>query len=124
MVDYKKYIWFESEPQCGKVMYGCILCVVKKFFYWLPRILAILYICFFSVFALDVFGEPQWPLALFMHLIPSMVLLTMTIVAWKKERVGGILFFLAGVFILVFYHTLWMALPAFAISFLLLIKKK
>ncbi|MFZ2024860.1 MAG: hypothetical protein WAV51_01075 [Microgenomates group bacterium] len=96
---------------------------MKNILYWLPRILAIFYVVFFSIFALDVFSEPQWILALFMHLIPSMVLLIMTIVAWKRERVGGILFCLAGVFMLVFYHTVWITLPAFVISFLLLIKK-
>jgi len=96
---------------------------VKKILYWLPRILAIFYICFFGMFAFDVFGEPQWLLALFMHLIPSIVLLFLTVVAWKKERVGGILFCLAGVFMLVYYHTIGIALPAFAISFLFLLKK-
>ncbi len=92
--------------------------IVKKIVYWLPRILAIFYICFFGVFAFDVFGKPQWLLALFMHLIPSIVLLLFTVVAWKKERVGGILFCLAGVFILVFYSSIPIALPAFVISFL------
>jgi len=101
----------------------CILYGVKKIVYWLPRILAICYILFFSVFAFDVPSEPQWLLALFMHLIPSMVLLIITMVAWKRERLGGILFGLAGIFMLLFYHTVGIALPAFVIGFLFLIKK-
>ena len=93
---------------------------VKKMLYWLPRIFAILYILFFSIFALDVFSDPHWFIALFMHLIPSSILLIITIVAWKRARLGGILFFLAGICISIFYHSFAVAVPAFVISVLFL----
>ena len=52
---------------------------LKKFLYWLPRILAILYILFIALFALDVFGAGYSPLetviALFMHLVPNYILI-------------------------------------------------
>ena len=67
---------------------------VKKFFYWLPRILMILFIAFISLFALDVFSEYsgfELLTALFMHLIPSLVLVAFLVVAWKWEKLGGIL---------------------------------
>jgi hypothetical protein len=60
--------------------------------YWLPRVMAILFIGFISVFALDVFSEPMWLPALLMHSIPSFILITLTIVAWKHERLGGVIF--------------------------------
>lgn len=94
--------------------------VVKTILYWLPRVLAGLYIVFFGLFALD---SLQNPVAFFMHMIPSLVLFVITVIAWKKERLGGILFCLIGVLIFVFYHTVSIALPALAISFLLFLKK-
>jgi len=46
----------------------------KKALYWAPRIIAILFIVFISLFALDVFieGYGFWEtiVALFMHLVP------------------------------------------------------
>ena len=69
------------------------------FIYWSPRVLSILFILFISMFALDVFDGTQFPLvllALFMHLIPSFVLIAILVVAWKWEWVGGIAFILAG----------------------------
>ena len=64
--------------------------------YWLPRILSLLFVAFLSMFALDVFGAYKgWELAiaLFMHLIPSLVLLIATAIAWKYDLVGTVAFF-------------------------------
>ncbi len=98
---------------------------MNTFFYWLPRILSILFIAFISMFALDVFGEPRWLLALFMHLIPSYFLVAITIVAWKYEVFGGFLFLIAGLGLLIFTHfeALIIAIPAFVIGALYLAKK-
>lgn len=99
---------------------------MKKFLRWLPRILAILFIAFISMFALDVFGEPQWFLALMIHLIPSYFLIAITIVAWKQEKFGGGLFLMAGLALLVFTHfeALILGIPAFIIGWLFLISSK
>lgn len=78
--------------------------MTKKIIYWAARVLAILFIIFVSIFALDVFGEPNWPLALLMHLIPSIVLVILTIIAWKYEQIGGWLFIAAGFASLFFFH--------------------
>lgn len=96
---------------------------MKKVIRWLPRILAILFILFMSVFALDVFGEPRWYLALFMHLIPSFVLIFLTIIAWKRRRIGGILFLLAGCVMTFFFHSFTLAAPALIIGVLFLAEK-
>jgi hypothetical protein len=74
---------------------------MKKFFYWAPRILSIIMVCFISIFAFDVFdgGNTGWELvlALFIHLLPSIVAVIIIIVAWKKEQIGGWLFIALGV---------------------------
>jgi len=72
----------------------------KKYLYWIPRIITIVFTIFISLFALDVFGEYLFPdvlAALFMHLIPTFVLIAMLLVAWKWEHVGGTLFLVAGI---------------------------
>ncbi len=68
---------------------------LEKLFYWLPRILSIVFIVFISIFALDVFSEQlgfDVILPLLIHLLPSFVLLIITIVAWKYELVGTFIF--------------------------------
>lgn len=68
--------------------------------FWTPRLLSILYIAFLSIFALDVFGEEHgfWRilLALAIHLIPSLLLLAVLILAWRWEWIGATLFSAAG----------------------------
>jgi hypothetical protein len=69
--------------------------------YWTPRILSIAFIGFLSLFALDVFDEASgfWntALALAMHLIPSLVLIGVLVLAWKWEWIGAALYGAAGV---------------------------
>lgn len=71
-----------------------------KFIHWLPRILCIPAILFVSIFALDAFQPDKTPgqqiLAFLIHLIPSFILALILIVAWKWERIGGIIFILIG----------------------------
>jgi hypothetical protein len=73
---------------------------VGRFVYWTPRILSIVFILFLAIFSFDVFGNGYafWEtvLALFIHNIPSLLLLGVLIISWKHEIVGGIAFILAG----------------------------
>ena len=98
---------------------------MKQIFYWLPRILSILFIAFISMFALDVFEEPQWFLALLMHLIPSFILIILTIIAWKHERLGGFIFIAIGLFILISsrFESLIISIPAIVIGVFFLGRK-
>jgi hypothetical protein len=68
----------------------------KQLLFWTPRVLSIAFIAFLSLFALDVFAENlgfwQTALALFMHLIPSMVLIAALVFAWRWEWIGAALF--------------------------------
>jgi hypothetical protein len=93
---------------------------MKKVLYWLPRILAIAYILFIAVFALDAFEEPQWLLALFFHLIPNYILILCTLIAWKHERVGGVLFLAAACAMAFFFHSIILAIPVFLVGILFL----
>lgn len=99
---------------------------MRKFLYWLPRVLAILFIAFISLFALDAFDQPQWFLALIMHLIPSFVLVAVTVITWKNELVGGWLFFGAGGMLLYLsnFESLIVSVPAFVIGVLFWVGKK
>jgi len=69
-------------------------------FHWLPRIICILAILFISLFAADAFqpGNTIWQQlsAFFIHLIPSFILLALLLVAWKWEKIGGIIFIVIG----------------------------
>lgn len=73
---------------------------INRWLYWTPRILSIVFILFLAIFSLDVFEESLgfWGtiLGLFMHNIPSMILLVVLIISWKHELVGAIAFVLAG----------------------------
>jgi len=95
---------------------------MNKIIYWLPRILAVLFIIFISLFALDVFEQPGWPLALLIHLIPSFVLVALTIFSWKKEKIGGYAFLLVGLLMMLFtrLESLVVSLPVIIIGILFL----
>jgi len=96
---------------------------MKKIFYWLARVLSILFIIFISLFALDVFGEAMWLTALLMHLIPSFILIIITIIAWKKGLLGGIIFIILGLIAII--NLIWiMAVPSIVIGVLYLIAGK
>jgi hypothetical protein len=94
--------------------------IVKKLFCWVPRVLAILFTAFISIFALDVFEDPLWPIALLIHLIPSFILAFITFVAWKHEKLGGILFLFAGLATFLFFHSIVLSLPVLVIGILFL----
>ena len=109
----------------------------NKYLYWIPRILAVIYILFLMMFSLDVFelglGFWETALGLFMHNIPALILVAVLIISWKYEIVGGIAFVAGGLFYIYVlltspqlgWHMLPAAMiisgPAFLIGFLFLI---
>ena len=73
---------------------------VKRWLFWTPRILGIVFAVFLSLFALDVFGEGYdfWEAVagFAIHLIPTGIVLVSLAISWRWERVGGILFVALG----------------------------
>ena len=83
---------------------------------WFPRILAILFILFLSLFALDVWSAvaPFWTKlwGFLIHLIPSFVLLIALAISWRCPAAGGVIFMLIALIFTVWFRT-YTALPAF-----------
>lgn len=79
---------------------------------WAPRIITLAFALFIAVFAVDVFGQGRpfgWVLiALIMHLIPSIVVGAIALVAWKYEWFGAVA---AGLLALLYFLTKGAALP-------------
>jgi len=67
----------------------------------IPRTLAIIYILFISLFALDA----DFGLGLLMHLLPTFFLIGALVLAWNKPFVGGIVFVILGIIFTIFFNT-------------------
>jgi hypothetical protein len=69
---------------------------MKRFLFWTPRILCILFAIFLSLFSIDVFGEGlgfgRTILALLIHLVPVYLVAIAFVIAWRWEWVGAVLF--------------------------------
>ena len=69
---------------------------LKKTMFWSPRITAILFTLFISLFALDVFQEDvkfgEAIIGLLIHLIPTFVMAIAIVLAWRWEWVGTVVF--------------------------------
>lgn len=62
---------------------------------WLPRISGILVAGFLALFALDAFNDTSFVAALpefAIHLIPSLLVLTVVAIAWRFEWIGAVAF--------------------------------
>jgi hypothetical protein len=103
---------------------------IKKAIFWTPRLLTILFAAFISLFAMDAFSEGGSFLKtlgdFMIHLIPTAIIVTILFLSWKREWIGGILFFLLGISYAVFAirHLQWILFisgPLFLISILFLI---
>jgi hypothetical protein len=67
-----------------------------KIIYWLPRALAILVVAFFAMFILEGFDPEFGWMAGLMHLLLAVIILGITIIAWKWPKIGGWIFVLFG----------------------------
>jgi uncharacterized membrane protein YidH (DUF202 family) len=74
---------------------------LAKLIHWSPRLAAVLIILFTGLFSLDVFGTGASPLevlgAFLMHNIPSITMLVLLIIAWKRPVVGFAAFLVVAV---------------------------
>jgi hypothetical protein len=108
---------------------------MKRFLFWTPRVLCLLFAGFVSLFALDVFGEGRtfWQAlpAFFIHLVPTYLILLALLIAWRWEWVGTVLFAgLGAAYIILFWGRFpWMTYllmsgPLFLMSGLFLMSWK
>jgi hypothetical protein len=78
---------------------------IKRLVYWTPRVLCILFAVFISLFALDVFEEGKgfWgtSVALLLHLVPTIIIVAVLVVSWRREWIGGILYIALSIFYVV-----------------------
>lgn len=73
---------------------------------WLPRLLAILYAVFLSLFAFDAWeGFDFWNglAAFIVHLMPVYFVLFVLVIAWNRPRAGGVAFLALAVGFSLFY---------------------
>jgi hypothetical protein len=72
----------------------------RKFLRWAPRILGVAVAALLAIFALDVFDEGRTPaetaVALVAHLVPSLIVMAVVVLAWHRELAGGLLFVALG----------------------------
>ncbi|HKZ34732.1 MAG TPA: hypothetical protein VJ179_02595 [Patescibacteria group bacterium] len=66
--------------------------------YWSSRILSVLFVLFISFFA----TSEKSVIGFLIQLIPALIVLVVTLLAWKWERVGGILFYVLGFLYILF----------------------
>lgn len=88
---------------------------LAKIIHWAPRVAAIVIILFVGLFSLDVFEMQASPLELLagfiIHNIPSIVMLVLLIVAWKRPAVGFIAFLVVAALFTIFFVRDIYALP-------------
>ena len=88
---------------------------LAKIIHWAPRGAAILIIFFVSLFSLDVLEMEGTPLQLLggfiMHNIPSIGMVILLILAWKRPVVGFVAFLVAAVLFTIFFVRDIFALP-------------
>lgn len=79
----------------------------KRWLFWSPRILCILFTIYVTIFALDLLGEGKGfrdnIIVLLIHLIPTAIILLVLAISWKWEWIGGVLFPAVGIYFLLIY---------------------
>ncbi|NOU19765.1 MAG: hypothetical protein HOO91_19580 [Bacteroidales bacterium] len=82
---------------------------MKTVLFWLPRLIAISIAIFLSVFAFDVFSMPapfgKKMIGFTIHTIPSISILIIAIITWKKSFWGSFLFTLLFIAITFYFKT-------------------
>ena len=73
---------------------------------WMARILSILFALFISIFAMDVFSEGfgfwKTMLALFIHLLPALLVIIILLLSWRWEWIGGVIYSILGIAYIVY----------------------
>lgn len=62
----------------------------------ISKILSIIIVCFFAVFILEGFGPDFNFMDSLSHLVLTLAIIGITVLAWKKPHIGGWIFILLG----------------------------
>lgn len=89
-------------------------------FVWIPRVLIIAFIVFFSMFSLDAFSGNA-PLldklaGFLIHMLPSLVMILFLVISWNRPVAAGVMFIVLGVVFTFFFNTYKQAASFFTIS--------
>lgn len=90
---------------------------MKNILYWLPRILTILLLIAFIAY---FFKEPLWVWSIVF--LPGFIFLLLLLIAWKYERVGGLLFMISGISLFVLYQSMFLSLPLLIIGIMFFVR--
>ncbi len=83
---------------------------MNKALNWTPRILSILLSLFFLSFTLEGFSEGFSLIDSLMHFLLALSIIAITILSWKKPKLGGVFFMLIGVALTILIHKEWQSL--------------
>ena len=68
--------------------------------FWAPRVLGLAFALFLATFALDAFGNgepiPDAILYFVIHLLPSLLVVTLVAASWRREWIGAVSFAALG----------------------------
>lgn len=95
---------------------------------YLPRVVTIIYIIYFSLFSLDIFGSnlTVWEqlIGFSIHSLPAIIIFLIIAVTWKKPLITGIGLIITGILMTLhykhitnLYSFLIIELPVFLIGF-------
>lgn len=83
--------------------------IASKLLTWFPRVVALLFAGFISIFALDSFeGHDsflQKLIHLLLHLIPTASVLLVLALAWRRRIIGGLAFMILGMVFTIHFGT-------------------
>jgi len=81
----------------------------KNKWFWLPRIIAVAFIVFITLFALDVFSEGYsfWVAigAFLIHLVPTYFLLAAYLIARKNPKIGAYIYIGIAIIFTIWFNT-------------------
>lgn len=82
---------------------------ISRFLTWFPRVLAVAFALFISVFALDAWGNGDAVLTelghTLLHLIPTAAVLAALGLAWHRRIIGGLVFMILGMVFTIHFGT-------------------
>ncbi len=91
--------------------------MLKNKLIWIPRILTIVYALFLMLFSFDAFsGDSSLMLKILgflIHNLPTVALILIIILTWKRTLIAGMLYLVAGLIFTIYFKTWQQGLMVF-----------